>query len=189
MRLVGQERYEKTKANIVSLFKHLESEILKLNNISSNPSISQALEAELTIWRKRNEKRMSSSLPASDVLKDTNALLEEQITQLENNLADAKFDLHKHQTRAERLERQLSDVLHELHNKSTTSSVVTTQDTATTSCTPVAATTSSVADNSNVVTSNPITAAAAELAKTEVVGHVTSTLPLVTISLLEIQAL
>ena len=169
LRLVCQERYESTKANIVLLFKHLESQVSKMNELSSNPNISQALEAELATWRKRNEKRLTSHLPISDTLKDTNTLLEQRITHLEKNLADAKFDLHKHQTRAERLERQLSDVLHEFHNKSTTVTTVTTQDTVTTVSTPSSATaTSSLADNATMVTTNPTTT---ELPKTELVGH------------------
>ena len=172
LRLVCQERYDTTKANIVLLFKHLESQVSKLNELSSSPNICQALEAELATWRKRNEKRLISNLPAMDTLKDTNTLLEERITQLENNLSDAKFDLHKHQTRAERLERQLSDLLHELHNKSTTVATVTTQDTVTTVSTPSAATpsTSLAADNAATVTTNPTTT---ELPKTELVGHMT----------------
>ena len=173
LQLVSQERYESTKANIVLLFKHLESQVSKLNELSSNPNISQALETELATWRKRNEKRLTSHLPASDTLKDTNTLLEEQITQLENSLADAKFDLHKHQTRAERLERQLSNVLHELHNKSTTISMVTAQDPVTTVSTPSATASSSLADNATMVTTNPTTT---QLLKTELVGHMTSVL-------------
>ena len=177
LRLVCQERYDNTKTNILLLFKHLESQVSKLNDLSSNPSLSQALEAELSVWRKRNEKRLTSSLPTSDTLKDTNTLLEEQIAQLESNLADAKFDLHKHQTRAERLERQLSDVLHELHNKSSTGSTVTAQDTITVISTPAAAatTTSSVPDNTTMTTTNPTTTS--ELPKTELVGHIILLLP------------
>lgn len=174
LRPVCQERYDTTKANIVLLFKHVESQVSKLNELSSSSNICQALEAELATWRKRNEKRLTSNLPATDTLRDTNTLLEERITQLENNLSDAKFDLHKHQTRAERLERQLSDVLHELHNKSTTVAMVTTQDTVTTVnvSTPSAATasTSLASDNATMVTTNPTTT---ELPKTELVGHMT----------------
>lgn len=177
LRLICQERYDNTKTNILLLFKHLESQVSKLNDLSSNPSLSQALEAELSVWRKRNEKRLTSSLPTSDTLKDTNTLLEEQIAQLESNLADAKFDLHKHQTRAERLERQLSDVLHELHNKSSTGSTVTAQDTITVISTPAAAATtaSSVPDNTTMTATNPATTS--ELPKTELVGHIILLLP------------
>ena len=177
LRLICQERYDNTKTNILLLFKHLETQVSKLNDLSSNPSLSQALEAELSVWRKRNEKRLTSSLPTSDTLKDTNTLLEEQIAQLESNLADAKFDLHKHQTRAERLERQLSDVLHELHNKSSTGSTVTAQDTITVISTPAAAATtaSSVPDNTTMTTTNPATTS--ELPKTELVGHIILLLP------------
>ena len=177
LRLVCQERYESTKTNILLLFKHLESQVSKLNDLSSNPSLSQALEAELAVWRKRNEKRLTSSLPTSDTLKDTNTLLEEKITQLESNLADAKFDLHKYQTRAERLERQLSDMLHEFHNKSSTSSTLTAQDTvtvtstpATTTATTAAATTtsSSMPDNAAMAATN---LTATELPKNELVSR------------------
>lgn len=173
LRLVCQERYDSTKANILLLFKHLESQVSKLNDLSSNPSLSQALEAELAVWRKRNEKRLVSSLPTSDTLKDTNTLLEEQITQLESTLADAKFDLHKYQTRAERLERQLSDMLHEFHNKSSTSSTLTTQDTVTVTSTPATTTattttTSSMPDNTTMASTN---LTVTELPKNELVGH------------------
>lgn len=173
LRLVCQERYESTKSNILLLFKHVEGQVSKLNDLSSNPSLSQALEAELTVWRKRNEKRLTS-MPTSDTLKDTNTLLEEQISQLENNLADAKFDLHKHQTRAERLERQLSDVLHELQDKPSTSSTVIPQDTVTAIPTPATAPASSLVDNTTMATTNPT---AAEPPKTELVCHTTSLLP------------
>lgn len=168
LRLICQERYESSKSNILLLFKHLESQVSKLNGLAVSPSVSQALEAELTVWRKRNEKRLTSSMPTSDVLKDTNTLLKEQMTQLENNLSDATFDLHKYQTRAERLERQLSDVLRELHNKPPASSTVTAQDNVMPISTPVVATTSSLADNATMETTNPTIA---ELPKTELVGH------------------
>lgn len=168
LRLVCQERHNVTKTNIGLLCKHLESEVTKLTNLSSNPNISQALEAELAVWRRRNEKKLSSFLSASDTLKDANTLLEERIIQLESNLADAKFDLHKYQTRAERLERQLTDVLHELHNKSSTSSTVAVQDVITTITTPSTTVTTSSTDNATMVTTNPT---AGELPKTELVGH------------------
>ena len=174
LRLVCQERYDHSKEHVLLLLKHLESEVNKLSDVTANPNISQALETELTIWRKRNEKRMTSSHPTSDTLRDTNTLLKEQISQLESNLADAKFDLHKHQTRAERLERQLSDVIRELHNKSTTSSsnIVSSQDTLTTAtATTVTTAVTSSTDNNTMVTSNPTTG---ELPKTELVSHMMS---------------
>ena len=170
LRLVCQDRYESSKANVVSLFKHLESQVSKLNELSSSSNLSQALEAELATWRKRNERRLTSSQPSSEILKDTNTLLKEQVTQLENNLADAKFDLHKHQTRVERLEKQLSDLLQDFHNKTTANvPVVSAQDTVTNVSTPASTTaTTSVAENATMVTSN---ATATELPKTELVGH------------------
>jgi len=153
LRTKGLERCAQSKANIVALFKHVEREVDKLNNLSTDADLSQALEAELTVWRKRNEKKTQSSITFSDNLKDANTLLEEQVSQLESSLADAKFDLQKYQTRAERLERQLADLLRDLHSQPHPPDLQAAHDLASTAISSVS-NPSTVAESFSMVTSN-----------------------------------
>ena len=50
-------------------------------------------------------------------LQDEVGLYEAKMEQLENALADAKFDLQKAQSRCDQLEVQLADVVEELHSR------------------------------------------------------------------------
>jgi len=57
LRTRGLERCAQSKANVVALFKHVEREVDKLKNFSTDTTLCQALEAELSVWRRRNEKK------------------------------------------------------------------------------------------------------------------------------------
>jgi len=172
LRAMGQERYTQSKANIVALFKHVEKEVDKVKYLSTDASVSQALEVELAVWRKRNEKKTQSSITSSDSLKDTNTMLEEKVSQLETSLADAKFDLQKYQTRADRLERQLADVLRDLHSQPHPPDMVqASHDQASTTVPSVTNTTTTVVENVSIATAAP---SSGEPPKAEVVSEVCS---------------
>ena len=167
LRTRGQERCVQSKASVVALFKRVEKEVDKIKDLSTDSNLSQALEAELTVWRKRNEKKTQSSISSSDSLKDINTMLEEKVTRLEGSLADAKFDLQKYQTRAERFERQLADMLRDLHSQPHLPDTLQASHDQTNTTIPSVATTTTVAEHVSIVANNP---SSGEPPKTELVS-------------------
>ena len=167
LRTRGLERCAQSKANVVALFKHVEREVDKLKNFSTDTTLCQALEAELSVWRRRNEKKTQLAIVSSDSLKDTNTLLEEKVSQLESSLADTKFDLQKYQTRAERLERQLADLLRDLHSQPHPPDTLQAAHDLASATIPSVSNPSTVAETVSMVTNNP---SSGEPPKTELVS-------------------